>query len=116
MVSSACSGSRWPTHRAIQAAAGLPADAPLPAADRVRVRTEVAREFFLAEHGREPMDARELAGQSRRLPAADTDGCWLRPDVLPVKSVLTSGDRRSGGRGCDRTGPSGRGEGRFGVH
>jgi TrwC relaxase len=48
---------------AIQTAAGLPADAPLPAADRARVRTEVAREFFLAEHGREPVDARELAGQ-----------------------------------------------------
>ena len=48
---------------AIQTAAGLPADAPLPAADRARVRTEVAREFFLAEHGREPIDARELAGQ-----------------------------------------------------
>ena len=48
---------------AINSAAGLPADAPLPAADRARVRTEVAREFFLAEHGREPMDARELAGQ-----------------------------------------------------
>jgi len=27
------------------------------------VRTQVAREFFRAEHGREPMDARELAGQ-----------------------------------------------------
>jgi hypothetical protein len=48
---------------AINAAAGLPADAPLPAADRARVRTEVAREFFLATHGREPVDARELAGQ-----------------------------------------------------
>src|SRR4029453_17857522 len=44
-------------------AAGLPAAAPLPAADRARVRTEVARQFFLAEHGREPIDARELAGQ-----------------------------------------------------
>jgi conjugative relaxase-like TrwC/TraI family protein len=48
---------------AINTAAGLPAGAPLPAADRARVRTEVAREFFLAEHGREPIDARELAGQ-----------------------------------------------------
>jgi conjugative relaxase-like TrwC/TraI family protein len=48
---------------ALQRAAGLPADAPLPAADRARVRTEVAREFFLAAHGREPVDARELAGQ-----------------------------------------------------
>jgi hypothetical protein len=30
---------------AIQTAANLPADAPLPAADRAQVRTEVAREF-----------------------------------------------------------------------
>jgi hypothetical protein len=37
---------------ATSAAAGLPADAPLPAADRAQVRTEVAHEFFLAEHGR----------------------------------------------------------------
>jgi TrwC relaxase len=48
---------------AINTAAGLPAHAPMPAADRARVRTEVAREFFLAAHGREPIDARELAGQ-----------------------------------------------------
>jgi hypothetical protein len=39
---------------AINAAAGVPADVPMPAADRARVRTEVAREFFLAEHGRSP--------------------------------------------------------------
>jgi conjugative relaxase-like TrwC/TraI family protein len=43
--------------------AGLPAGAPVSAADRARVRTEVARQFFLIEHGREPVDARELAGQ-----------------------------------------------------
>ena len=48
---------------AINTTAGLPARAPLPAADRARVRTEVAREFFLAAHGRKPIDARELAGQ-----------------------------------------------------
>jgi conjugative relaxase-like TrwC/TraI family protein len=48
---------------AINTAAGLPADAPLPAPDRARVRTAVARELFLAEHGREPLDARELVGQ-----------------------------------------------------
>jgi conjugative relaxase-like TrwC/TraI family protein len=48
---------------AINCAAGLPSDALLPTADRARVRTEVAREFFAAEHGREPIDARELAGQ-----------------------------------------------------
>jgi hypothetical protein len=33
----------------------------MPAADRVR--TEVAQQFFLTEHGREPVDALELAGQ-----------------------------------------------------
>src|SRR4249919_2880196 len=48
---------------AINTAAGLPVGAPLPAAGRARVRTEVAREFFLAEHGREPVNARELTGQ-----------------------------------------------------
>jgi conjugative relaxase-like TrwC/TraI family protein len=48
---------------ALNTAAGLPAGAALPAADRAQVRTEVAREFFLAEHDREPVDARELAGQ-----------------------------------------------------
>jgi TrwC relaxase len=48
---------------AINESAGLPADWPVPAADRARVRTEVAREFFTAQHGREPVDARELAGQ-----------------------------------------------------
>ena len=48
---------------AINAAAGVPAGASLPATDRARVRTEVAREFFRAEHGREPVDARELTGQ-----------------------------------------------------
>jgi hypothetical protein len=53
---------------AINSAPGLPADAPLPAADRARVRTEVACEFFLAAHDREPMDARELAAQIDVLP------------------------------------------------
>jgi hypothetical protein len=47
----------------INEVAGLPGDWPVPAADRAQVRTGVAREFFVARHGREPMDARELAGQ-----------------------------------------------------
>jgi TrwC relaxase len=42
-------------------AAGMPGDWAMPAADRARIRTEVAREFFVAEHGRPPQDARELA-------------------------------------------------------
>jgi hypothetical protein len=46
---------------ALNRAAGLPGDWAIPAADRARIRTEVAREFFVAEHGRQPEDARELA-------------------------------------------------------
>jgi conjugative relaxase-like TrwC/TraI family protein len=75
---------------AISTAAGLPADAPLPATDRARVRTEVAREFFMAEHGREPMDARELAGQIAKdsRPRTQTVAGY---DLTfsPVKSVST---------------------------
>jgi conjugative relaxase-like TrwC/TraI family protein len=44
-----------------QPAAGQSADEPISATDRARVRTEVAREFFRAEHGRDPIDAREIA-------------------------------------------------------
>ena len=45
-----------------------------------------------------------------RLAAADTDGGWLRPDVLAGEvGVDLVGGRRSGGGGCDRTRPSGRG-------
>ena len=75
---------------AINTAAGLPADAPVPAADRARVRTEVAREFFRAEHGREPVDARELAGQIAKdsRPRTQTVAGY---DLTfsPVKSVST---------------------------
>jgi conjugative relaxase-like TrwC/TraI family protein len=75
---------------AINTAAGLPAGARLPAADRARVRTEVARKFFLAEHGRKPMDARELAGQIAKdsRPRTQTVAGY---DLTfsPVKSVST---------------------------
>jgi conjugative relaxase-like TrwC/TraI family protein len=75
---------------AINTAAGLTADAPLPAADRARVRTAVAREFFLSEHGREPIDARELAGQIAKdsRPRTQTVAGY---DLTfsPVKSVST---------------------------
>jgi hypothetical protein len=36
----------------LNAAAGLPLDWPVPRSERARVRTEVARELFGAEHGR----------------------------------------------------------------
>ena len=75
---------------AINSAAGLPSEAPLPAADRARVRTAVGREFFLSEHGREPMDARELAGQIAKdsRPRTQTVAGY---DLTfsPVKSVST---------------------------
>jgi hypothetical protein len=75
---------------AIDTAAGLPVSAPLVAADRARVRTAVAREFFLAEHGREPADARELAGQIAKdsRPRTQTVAGY---DLTfsPVKSVST---------------------------
>jgi conjugative relaxase-like TrwC/TraI family protein len=75
---------------AINSAAGLPSEAPLPAVDRARVRTEVAREFFAAEHGREPVDARELAGQIAKdsRPRTQTVAGY---DLTfsPVKSVST---------------------------
>jgi TrwC relaxase len=103
---------------AINTAAGLPADAPLPASDRARVRTDVAREFFLAEHCREPVDAPRTGRTDReRLQAANTDSRGLRHDVLPGEvSFDLMGGRRTGGGGCDRTGPSGRRQGRADIH
>jgi conjugative relaxase-like TrwC/TraI family protein len=75
---------------AINTAAGLPVGAPLPAADRARVRTEVARESFLAEHGREPMDARELAGQIAKGSGPRTQTvAGYDLTFSPVKSVST---------------------------
>jgi TrwC relaxase len=55
---------------AIQTAAGLPAGVPLPAADRARVRTAVAREFFLAS-----MDGSRLMPGSWQDRSRKTRGC-----------------------------------------
>jgi conjugative relaxase-like TrwC/TraI family protein len=75
---------------ALNAAIGWPADASIAAAGRARVRTQVAREFFLAEHGREPVNARELAGQIAKdsRPRTQTVAGY---DLTfsPVKSVST---------------------------
>jgi hypothetical protein len=84
---------------AINTAAGLPVGAPLPAAYRARVRTEVARELFLSEHGREPMDARELAGQ-------------IAKDSRPPSQLALAGDAAYGadmGVGCVPHSPLGKG-------
>jgi hypothetical protein len=73
---------------ALNTAIGWPADASIAAADRARVRTQVAREFFLTEHGREPVNARELARQIAKdsRPRAQTVAGY---DLTfsPVKSV-----------------------------
>jgi conjugative relaxase-like TrwC/TraI family protein len=75
---------------ALNTAIGWPADASIAAADRARVRTQVAREFFIAEHGRKPTDARELAGQIAKdsRPRTQTVAGY---DLTfsPVKSVST---------------------------
>ena len=75
---------------ALNTAIGGPVDASIAAADRARVRTQVAREFFRAEHGREPVDARELAGQIAKdsRPRTQTVAGY---DLTfsPVKSVST---------------------------
>src|SRR5215218_6232986 len=63
---------------------------PVSATDRAQVRTEVAREFFRKKHGRDPIDAREIAAtiakQSR--PRTQTVAGY---DLTfsPVKSVST---------------------------
>jgi hypothetical protein len=75
---------------ALNAAIGEPVDASVAAADRARIRTQVAREFFVAEHGRAPIDALELAGQiakSSRPRAQTVAGFDLT--FSPVKSVST---------------------------
>jgi conjugative relaxase-like TrwC/TraI family protein len=75
---------------ATQHRAGGLGDHPGSAALRARVRTEVAREFFRNEYGREPIDAREIAAtiakQSR--PRTQTVAGY---DLTfsPVKSVST---------------------------
>jgi conjugative relaxase-like TrwC/TraI family protein len=75
---------------AVNAAIGEPVDASVAAADRARIRTQVAREFFAADHGRTPIDAAELAGQiakSSRPRTQTVAGYDLT--FSPVKSVST---------------------------
>ena len=103
---------------AFNEAAGLPGDWPVPAAERARIRTEVAREFFRAEHGREPADARELAATIAKHSRPKTNAvAGYDLTFSPVKSVSVlwaiadPNDRRG-----DRAGPPGRDQGRSGLH
>jgi hypothetical protein len=70
--------------------AGQRADEPVSAALRAQIRTEVAREFFQAEHGRDPIDAREIAAiiaKESRPRSQTVAGYDLT--FSPVKSVST---------------------------
>ena len=72
------------------ATGGQLGDGSVSAADRARVRTEVAREFFRADHGRDPMDAREMAAiiaKESRPRTQTVSGYDLT--FSPVKSVST---------------------------
>ena len=73
---------------AFNQADGLPGDWPVPAAERAGIRTEVAREFFTAEHGREPADARELAATIAKHSRPQTKAvAGYDLTFSPVKSV-----------------------------
>jgi conjugative relaxase-like TrwC/TraI family protein len=74
----------------LNAAAGLPRDWPVPRSERARVRTEVARELFAAEHGRPPQDARELAAAiAKHSRPQTTTVAGYDLTFSPVKSVST---------------------------
>jgi hypothetical protein len=73
-----------------QEAGGQLAGEPILATDRARVRTEVAEEFFRTEHGRQPIDAREIAAtiaKGSRPRTQTVAGYDLT--FSPVKSVST---------------------------
>ena len=73
---------------AVNEAAGLPGDWPVPAQERARIRTEVGRDFFRAEHGREPADARELAATIAKHSRPKTNAvAGYDLTFSPVKSV-----------------------------
>ena len=69
---------------------GLRRDAPVSVDDRARIRTAVAREVFVREFGREPRDARELAGTiARHSRPAATAVAGFDLTFSPPKSVST---------------------------
>ncbi|SEK61646.1 DNA primase, catalytic core [Blastococcus sp. DSM 46786] len=73
---------------AVNAARRLPRDAPLPAPERARIRGEVARGMFAAEHSRPPADVRELSGFIARASRPATKAvAGYDLTFSPVKSV-----------------------------
>ncbi|EWT05263.1 transfer protein Tra [Intrasporangium chromatireducens Q5-1] len=73
---------------AVNADAGLPRDWPVPLNERARIRTEVATGFFRAEHGRDPVDAREVAATIAKHSRPQTTAvAGYDLTFSPVKSV-----------------------------
>jgi hypothetical protein len=56
---------------------------PVPPGERARIRTEMARESFAAEHRRPPADARKTADDWQAFKATGADDRPLRSDVSP---------------------------------
>ena len=100
------------------AALGHPRDYPVAAQDRARIRTQVAAEFFRAEHGRDPRDARELSGTIAKLSRPRTTAvAGYDLTFSPVKSVSTLwAIAPPRGRGAGRAGPQRGRRRRAGVH
>ena len=69
---------------------GQPCQAAVPAGVRARIRTEVANEMFVHEHGREPLDDRERAGFLATVSRQETTAmAGYDLTFSPVKSVST---------------------------
>ena len=69
---------------------GLRWDTPLPPTERARIRTEVATRQFAEQHGRTPLDGRELDGFiARESRQATTAVAGYDLTFSPVKSVST---------------------------
>ena len=98
-------GSPYPVHRGdvsafrlqvaqrmedLAASQGHPRDRPLTVTERARIRTQVALEFFTAEHARPPADARELAATiAKHSRQRTTAVAGFDLTFSPVKSVST---------------------------
>ena len=75
---------------AYNAQVGAPHDAPVPAQVRAAIRTQVGRETFRATFGRDPVDARELAGLIATASRPQTTAvAGYDLTFSPVKSVST---------------------------
>jgi DNA primase catalytic core len=75
---------------AYNAQVGAAQDAPVPAQVRAAIRTQVGRETFRATYGRDPVDARELAGLIARVSRPQTTAvAGYDLTFSPVKSVST---------------------------